>query len=82
MLGRLRGVRHALRNFTALAVREHLRSETEANGGAAHLTDNELALVRFIVEGTFDWKAFLAERATRERLAKQTPCPQGSAGSP
>lgn len=59
----MKGVRHALRNFTALAVREHLRSETEARGDAAALTGNELELVRFIVEGTFDWKTFLAERA-------------------
>ena len=62
MLGRMKGVRHALRNFTALAVREHLRSETEARGDAADLTSNELELVRFIVQGTFDWKTFLADR--------------------
>ena len=60
----MKGFRHALRNFTALAVREHLRSETEARGDAADLTGNELELVRFIVEGSFDWKTFLAGRAT------------------
>ena len=58
----MKGVRHFLRNFTATAVREHLRSQIEA-GGTPDLTTKELELVRFIRQGSFDWDAFLADRA-------------------
>ncbi len=44
----MRGVRHFLRDFTAAAVREHLRSQIEDTGGSPELTKNELALVRFV----------------------------------
>ncbi|HET9322339.1 MAG TPA: hypothetical protein VFO03_00555 [Gaiellaceae bacterium] len=54
-------MRRLLRNFTALAVREHLRSETSRS--SPRLTKNEVELVRFIVDGSFDWNAFLAERS-------------------
>jgi hypothetical protein len=57
------GIRRFLRNFTASAVKEHLRSEIEATGGSPDLTKNEIELVRFIYEGPFDWGAFLAERS-------------------
>jgi hypothetical protein len=57
------GIRRFLRNFTASAVREHLRSEIEATGGAPDLTRNEIELVRFMREGSFDWDAFLAGRS-------------------
>jgi hypothetical protein len=40
-----------------------LRSEIEATGGPPDLTKNEIELVRFIYEGPFDWRAFLAERS-------------------
>jgi hypothetical protein len=45
----MNGFRYSLRNFTALSVREHLRSQIEqAEAGAdAQLTPNEVALVRF-----------------------------------
>jgi len=43
----MRGPRYLLRNFTALAVREHLRSQIDQAGGRAELTPNEVALVRF-----------------------------------
>lgn len=59
----MKGIRHGLRNFTATAVKEHLRSEIEATGGSPELTKNEIELVRFICEGSFDWGAFLAERS-------------------
>jgi hypothetical protein len=58
----MEGIRHFLRNFTATAVKEHLRSEIEATGGSPDLTKNEIELVRFIYEGSFDWRAFLAQR--------------------
>jgi hypothetical protein len=57
------GIRRFLRNFTASAVKEHLRSEIEATGGSPDLTKNEIELVRFIYEGSLDWGAFLAERS-------------------
>jgi hypothetical protein len=52
-----------MRNFSATAVKEHLRSEIEATGGSPDLTKNEIELVRFIYEGSFDWRAFLAKRS-------------------
>lgn len=58
----MKGVRHFLRNFTATAVREHLRSAVEADEASPALTANEIELVRFVCEGPFDWRAFLAER--------------------
>jgi hypothetical protein len=58
----VKGVRHFLRNFTATAVREHLRSAVEAADGSPALTATEIELVRFVCEGPFDWRAYLAER--------------------
>ena len=43
----MRGLRYLLRNFTALAVKEHLRSQIDRAGAGAELTPNEAALVRF-----------------------------------
>jgi len=43
----MKGLRHLLRNFTALSVREHLRSQVERPGGDGELTPNEVALVRY-----------------------------------
>jgi hypothetical protein len=57
------GVRSFLRNFTASAVREHLRSQVEDSEESPELTTNEVELVRFIRHGKFDWDAFLAERS-------------------
>jgi len=59
----MKGVRHLLRDFTARAVREHLRSQTEERDAPPQLTKNEVELVRFIRAGSFDWATFLAERA-------------------
>ena len=61
----MKGARYFLRNFTATAVREHLRSQIEDSGGSPELTKNELELVRFICEGSFDWRAFLAATLRR-----------------
>jgi hypothetical protein len=60
----MKGIRHLLRNFTASAVKEHLRSQVEDTGGSPDLTTNELELVRFIRQGSFDWDVFLAERSS------------------
>ena len=42
----MHGIRHFLRNFTATAVKEHLRSQIEDIGGVPNLTDKEVELVR------------------------------------
>ncbi len=57
----MRGVRHAFRNFTAMAVKEHLRSQVEDSERHPELTDNEVELVRFVREGSFDWDALLGD---------------------
>jgi hypothetical protein len=43
----MKGLRHALRDFTALSVREHLRSQLDRGADDAQLTPNEVELVRF-----------------------------------
>jgi hypothetical protein len=53
----MNGIRYFLRDFTASAVKEHLRSQIEDKGGRPDLTKNETELVRFIREGSFDWDA-------------------------
>ena len=58
----MKGVRHFMRDFTATAVKEHLRSAIEAGGKSPALT-NEIELVRFVCEGSFDWSVFLAARS-------------------
>jgi hypothetical protein len=57
----MNGVRYFLRQFTATAVKEHLRSQVEDTGGLPRLTCNEVELVRYIREGSFDWATYLAE---------------------
>lgn len=47
MLQALKGVRYFFRNFTALAVKEHLRSQADRPDDGAELTPNEVELVRF-----------------------------------
>lgn len=61
----MNGARYFMRNFTATAVREHLRSQAEDTGGSPKLTPKELELVRFICDGSFDWRAFLANRDSK-----------------
>ena len=59
----MKGVRHFLREFTASAVQEHLRSQIEDTKGPPSLTKKEIELVRFIREGSFDWSALPADPA-------------------
>ena len=59
----MNGVRHFLRNFTATAVKEHLRSQLENTGGSPELTDKEVELVRFVRERQIDLGAAIGERA-------------------
>ena len=58
----MRGVRYFLRNFTARAVQEHLRSQIEETGGSPKLTPKEIELVRFVRDGSLDWGGLLSER--------------------
>jgi hypothetical protein len=55
----MKGIRYFLRNFTATAVKEHLRSQVEDTGGKPELTPKEVELVHFIREGSFDWASTL-----------------------
>jgi hypothetical protein len=55
----VKGIRYFLRNFTATAVKEHLRSQVEDTSGKPELTPKEVELVRFIREGSFDWASAL-----------------------
>jgi hypothetical protein len=57
----MKGIRYFLRNFTATAVHEHLRSQIEDRAFQPELTPKEVELVRFISEGSFDWATFLAK---------------------
>jgi hypothetical protein len=58
----MKGIRYALRNFTALSVKEHLRSQIERAGRGAALTPNEVELVRFAADRADQLKE-LADRS-------------------
>jgi hypothetical protein len=58
----VKGIRYALRNFTALSVKEHLRSQLEREGSGAALTPNEVELVRFAADRSDQLKE-LADRS-------------------
>jgi len=58
----MKGLRYAIRNFTALSVKEHLRSQIEDAGGRAALTPNEVELVRFAADRSDQLKE-LADRS-------------------
>jgi hypothetical protein len=59
-----RGIRYWLRQFTATAVKEHIRSQIEDTGGAPELTKNEIELVRFVREAQFDWDRYLTDHTS------------------
>ncbi|HEY7018276.1 MAG TPA: hypothetical protein VH297_07375 [Gaiellaceae bacterium] len=61
----MKGIRYFFRNFTALAVKEHLRSQIEDAGTAADLTPNEVELVHFAADRSDQLKE-LADRSPRE----------------
>jgi hypothetical protein len=58
----MKGIRYALRNFTALSVREHLRSQIERAGSGGELTPKEVELVRFAADRSDQLKE-LADRS-------------------
>ena len=57
----MNGIRHFLREYTATAVKEHLRSQLEETGGSPELTKKEVELVRFVLELPTGWGAVGAE---------------------
>lgn len=61
----MKGVRYAVRNFTAQAVKEHLRSQIEDARSGAELTPNEVELVRFAADRSDQLKQ-LAEKSPRK----------------
>ena len=61
----MKGLRYALRNFTALSVKEHLSSQIEQSGTGAELTPNEVELVRFAADRSDQLKE-LAEKSPRK----------------
>jgi hypothetical protein len=61
----VRGLRHILRNFTAQAVKEHLRSQVDRRAGAGPLTPTEVHLVRFAAERSAELGK-LADRSSAE----------------
>jgi hypothetical protein len=63
ILRTVKGLRYALRNFTAVAVKEHLRSQVERSDEGAELTPKEVELVRFAADHS-DQLAKLAERSS------------------
>ena len=60
----MKGIRHFFRNFTALAVKEHLRSQIEDAGSPAELTPKEIELVRFAADRS-DQLSELANKSRR-----------------
>jgi hypothetical protein len=58
----MKGIRYFLRNFTALTVKEHLRSQIERPETEAELTPKEVELVRFAADRS-DQLAKLADRS-------------------
>jgi hypothetical protein len=54
------GVRHSMRNFTATAVKEHLRSQIEDTGGVPKLTDKEIGLARYVRDDSVKWDTMVA----------------------
>ena len=51
----MKGIRHYMREFTAMSVKEHLRSQLEDTGGSPELTTREAELVRFVLERPVGW---------------------------
>jgi hypothetical protein len=48
-----------------MSVKEHLRSQVEQADRPPELTENEIELLRFIRETTFDWDGYLDDQRNR-----------------
>ena len=51
----MKGIRHLMREFTAMSVKEHLRSQVEDTNGSPELTKREVELVRFVLDRPSRW---------------------------
>jgi hypothetical protein len=59
-----------------MSVKEHLRSQIEDSAGSPRLTKNEIELVRYISESSFDWGMVLPSgSALDEETAAERPPP-------
>jgi hypothetical protein len=58
----MHGIRHFLRDFTATAVKEHLRSQLDS--GEPKLTRKEAELLRFMADRTTDWQLLVPDRSS------------------
>jgi hypothetical protein len=61
----MRGIRYSVRNFTALSVKEHLRSQIDQSGSEAELTPNEVELVRFAADRSAELKELADKSAAK-----------------
>ena len=57
----MNGIRHFLRELTASAVKEHLRSQLDS-ARDPELTTNEVELVRFVLQRSMEWSALEQRR--------------------
>ena len=71
----MKGIRYFFRNFTALAVKEHLRSQIEDAGSGAELTPNEVKLVRFAVDSSDQLKELADRSSGKSQPDSSTPSP-------
>jgi hypothetical protein len=60
----MHGIRHLIRDFTATAVKEHLRSQLDS-GEAPKLTRNETELLRFVAQRAADWRPLVSDDLTQ-----------------
>ncbi len=58
----MNGIRHFLREFTASAVKEHLRSQLDS-ARDPELTTNEVELVHFVLQRSSEWRTLTDERS-------------------
>jgi len=61
----MRGIRYSVRNFTALSVKEHLRSQIDQSGSEAELSPNEVELVRFAADRSAELKELADKSAAK-----------------
>lgn len=61
----MKGIRYALRNFTALSVKEHLRSQIDKGESEAELTPKEVELVRFAADRADQLQALAGKSRTK-----------------
>ncbi len=61
----MNGIRYFLRNFTATAVKEHLRSQVEDSADSPEFTQKEIELLHFVRDDSIAWDDLLGTSAPR-----------------